>query len=463
MPPSATATDYDAGYAHQLMEDLNMSAGGAFKRALGALLLCAVGAFILIAILSYNPFDSTGDTAGIGGMNNLMGRPGAKLSNVLLQIFGWGSVLAAVLTLYAGVRGIIRPRPQGTRMDTTRRFLIWLGAVIFGTATLSAFPIPQSWPMAGGLGGWVGDSLYLNAKGILDHFNLPISGLVVAFLTFVAGGFCLGRFLRIVTKDLIDVWDAAGLVWAYIRIGIDKMAIFVTKLFKKNYAEPIGASDSIDNLYRTVPDAVQPVAPAPKPKRVRKAAAAPDPAKAPVKKKRKTKPKKPEFHFPDGADFVLPGLDLLKVPPPRSAITDEGALRRASDQLHKVMADYGIEGEMGAVRPGPVVTLFEFEPAPGVKSQRVINLSDDIARNMSAQSARIAVVPGRNAMGVEMPNRRRETVWLRDMLNSDLFKNTDMALPLILGEDIGGAPFITDLSKMPHLLIAGTTLSLIHI
>jgi len=201
----------------------------------------------------------------------------------------------------------------------------------------------------------------------------------------------------------------------------------------------MGASDSIDNLYRTVPDAVQPVAPAPKPKRERKPkAAAPVPvaAKTPAKKKRKAKPKKAEFHFPEGSDFVLPGVDLLKIPPPRSAVTDEGALRRASDNLHKVMADYGIEGEMGAVRPGPVVTLFEFEPAPGVKSQRVINLSDDIARNMSAQSARIAVVPGRNAMGVEMPNRRRETVWLRDMLNSDLFKNTDMALPLILGEDI---------------------------
>jgi len=390
-----------------------------------------------------------------------MGRPGAKLSNVLLQIFGWGSLLAAILTLYAGIRGIIRPRPRSAKMDTARRFLIWLGAVTFGTATLSAFPIPQSWPMAGGLGGWVGDGLYLNAKGALDYFNLPLSGFVVALLTFIAGGFCLGRFLRIVTKDLIDVWDAAGLVWAYIRIGIDKMALFVTKLFKKNYVEPMGASDSIDNLYRTLPDAVAPVAPASRPKRRRKpeatAALAPAPAKPRAKSKRRVKPKQPEFHFPEGSDFVLPGIDLLKVPPPRSAITDEGALRRASDQLHKVMADYGIEGEMGAVRPGPVVTLFEFEPAPGVKSQRVINLSDDIARNMSAQSARIAVVPGRNAMGVEMPNRRRETVWLRDMLSSDLFKNTDMALPLILGEDIGGAPFITDLSKMPHLLIAGTT------
>ena len=460
MPPSATATDYDAGYAHQLMEDLNMSAGGALKRAIGALILCAIGTFILISVLSYNPFDSTGDTAGIGGVQNLMGRPGAKLSNTLLQIFGWGSILAAILTLFAGIRGIIRPQPKGTKLDMTRRFLIWLGAVMFGTATLSAFPIPQSWPMAGGLGGWVGDSLYLNAKGVLDYFNLPISGLVVAFITFVTAGFCLGRFLHIVAKDLIDVWDAAGLVWAYVRIGIDKLTIFVTKLFKRNYVEPMGASDSIDNLYRGVPDAVQPAAPAPKPKRVRKvkaAAPAPAPVKAPAKKKRKAKPKQPEFHFPEGSDFVLPGLDLLKVPPPRSAVTDEGALRRASDNLHRVMADYGIEGEMGAVRPGPVVTLFEFEPAPGVKSQRVINLSDDIARNMSAQSARIAVVPGRNAMGVEMPNRRRETVWLRDMLDSELFKNTDMALPLILGEDIGGAPFITDLSKMPHLLIAGTT------
>ncbi len=464
MPPSATSTEYDAGYAHQLMEDLNMSASGAFRRALGALMLCIISAIILIAVMSYNPFDSTGDTAGIGGIQNLLRGPGARLSNVLLQIFGWGSILAAALSLYAGIRSIIRPRPASSKMDTFRRFLIWFGVVIFGTATLSAFPIPQSWPMAGGLGGWVGDGIYLNAKGILDHFNLPISGLVVALLTFTAGGFCLGRFLNIVTKDLIDVWDAAGLVWAYIRIGIDKMALFVAKLFKKNYVEPIGASDSIDNLYRTVPDTVEPVAAAPKPKRVRKpktVAPAPAPAsvaaKAPVKKTRKAKPKKPEFHFPEGSDFVLPGLDLLKVPPPRSAITDEGALRRASNQLHKVMADYGIEGEMGAVRPGPVVTLFEFEPAPGVKSQRVINLSDDIARNMSAQSARIAVVPGRNAMGVEMPNRRRETVWLRDMLDSALFKNTDMALPLILGEDIGGAPFITDLSKMPHLLIAGTT------
>ena len=458
MPPSATTSDYDAGYAHALMEDLNMSASGALKRAILSLALCAIGTVLLISVLSYNPFDTTGDTAGIGQIQNLFGKPGAGLSNLLLQFLGWGSLLAGALTLFAGLRGIFKPRAKDTRLDKLRGLFLCIGIVIFGAATLSAFPIPQSWPLASGLGGWIGDGIYLNSKGVLDHFNVPISGLVIAFMTFIAAGFCLGRFLGIVAKDLVDIWDAAGLVWAYIRMGIDKMAVFFAalfrRLFKQNYVEPMGATDTIDNLYRGIPDAPQAMPSA----QIIKAPAKPAAATAPkATKKRKPRPKKPEFHFPAGSDFILPGVDLLKTPPPRSAITDEGALHRASANLHKVMGDYGIEGEMGAVSPGPVVTLFEFEPAPGVKSQRVINLSDDIARNMSAQSARIAVVPGRNAMGVELPNRRRETVWLHDMLNSDTFTRSDAALPLILGEDIGGIPFVTDLAKMPHLLIAGTT------
>ena len=209
-------------------------------------------------------------------------------------------------------------------------------------------------------------------------------------------------------------------------------------------------------LYRDIPDVAQPdpVAYAPKPVATPKAKA----KKRPTKRKTvKKKTAQPSFDFSANDDYVLPGLDLLKAPPPRSTVHDAGALRRASDQLHKVMGDYGVDGEMGQVSPGPVVTLFEFEPAPGVKSQRIINLSDDIARNMSAQSARIAVVPGRNAMGVELPNRKREMVWLRDMLASSVFTQSEASLPLILGEDIGGTPFIADLAKMPHLLVAGTT------
>ena len=179
-------------------------------------------------------------------------------------------------------------------------------------------------------------------------------------------------------------------------------------------------------------------------------------APAPVRK-RAAKPKAPKYNFPKNGKFVLPTTDLLKRPPPRVAVTDAGALQKSAEELGEVLTDYGVNGDIGAVRPGPVVTLYEFEPAPGVKSSRVINLADDIARSMSARSARVAVVPGRNAIGIELPNRRRETVYLFDMLKSRAFKECDAALPLALGEDIGGKPFFADLAKMPHMLVAGTT------
>jgi len=450
MPPSAATPEYDAQYAHELMEGLNLSPGGALKRALGALALCTLGAFILFSALSYNPFDSTGDTAGHNTIQNIMGAPGAATSNFFMQTIGWGGRLLGMMLLFAGIRGVFRPLPRVNKYDALRRSSVVAATVILMTATLSAFPIPQGWPMATGLGGWIGDGIYLNFKSMLDYFNIPVSGFVVAAITFAAGGFALARFLRIVGRDLLDIWDAAGLAWATLRVWMDRFIAFLRRRFDKTYGANLDSTESIDTLFRDVPDAPEPKK---KTKIVKAAAVVPKPKKP----KPKTKSKKEEFHFPEGSEFVLPGLDLLKTPPPRKAVTDEGALRKASENLHRVLGDYGVKGEMGDVRPGPVVTLFEFEPAPGVKSQRVINLADDIARTMAAQSARIAVVPGRNAMGIEMPNRRRETVWLRDMLASDAFTQSDAALPLIMGEDIGGAPFIADLAKMPHLLVAGTT------
>jgi len=478
-PPSATMNASQMDYApediHAMMEELQARQGGTFKRAAIALLMIGFGFAVMLMILSYNPFDSTGDTAGIGSHSNLLGGGGAKISNILMQILGWGALIIAGLFMISGIKRIFRPAPAQTRFDRARRIALGAGVVIFGTATLSAFPIPQSWPMAAGLGGWMGDIIHLNTKSILDSFNIPLSGAIVALLTFAISGFALGRYLHIVRSDLIDVADAAGLVWAYIRIGIDRAASGIMRLFRRGYEDEINPEGAADMIYRDVPDVARPpaqpvsyAAPAAAAAVATAAVATTAAARTTMKDlksepapkpraKRKAKPKAPQFDFSGETDFVLPGLDLLKMPPPRSTIRDEGALRRASENLHQVLADYGVEGEMGDVRPGPVVTLFEFEPAAGVKSQRVINLSDDIARNMTAQSARIAVVPGRNAMGIEMPNHRRETVWLRDMLASEAFTNSDAALPLIMGEDIGGAPFVTDLSKMPHLLVAGTT------
>ncbi len=453
MPP--VAQTYDRSYAQNLMDELNVPASSTWRRALTALVLCGIGMVLLISVLSFNPFDSTGDTAGMGGISNKLGAGGAGLANVLMQLIGSGALILGGLTLFSGIHRMFKPRPARNHWDRAQSALIFSACVILGAATLSAFPIPQNWPMASGLGGWIGDGIHLNAKAALDHFNIPVSGFVVALATFIAAVFALARFIGIVSKDLLDLWDAVGLVWATIRVWIDRLVGAIRAKFDKTYGAEIASGDSLDNLFGGAPDIA---APAPKPKRVRVARAAPAPTPAAKPKpKKKAKAKKPTFKFDEGADFVLPHLELLKTPPQRRAITDEAALMRASDNLHRVMAEYGIKGEMGAVRPGPVVTLFEFEPAPGMKSQRIINLSDDIARNMSAQSTRIAVVPGRNAMGVELPNLRRETVWLKNMLGSEAFQNTDAGLPIVMGEDIGGEPFIADLSKMPHLLVAGTT------
>ena len=135
----------------------------------------------------------------------------------------------------------------------------------------------------------------------------------------------------------------------------------------------------------------------------------------------------------------------------------QDALEQNARLLEGVLDDFGVRGEIVNVRPGPVVALYELEPAPGIKSSRVIGLADDIARSMSAVSARVAVVQGRNAIGVELPNQRRETVYLRELLASEDFENSKHRLAIALGKTIGGEPVIVDLARMPHLLVAGTT------
>jgi S-DNA-T family DNA segregation ATPase FtsK/SpoIIIE len=171
---------------------------------------------------------------------------------------------------------------------------------------------------------------------------------------------------------------------------------------------------------------------------------------------RETQPVLPLFADDAGA-FRLPELAMLAKPTVRTANVDEAALRQNARMLEGVLAEFGVRGEIDQIRPGPVVTLYELAPAPGVKSARVVALSDDIARSMSVAACRVSVVPGRNAIGIELPNARRETVFLRDLLSSAEYERASQTLPLALGETIGGEPYIVDLTKMPHLLIAGTT------
>jgi S-DNA-T family DNA segregation ATPase FtsK/SpoIIIE len=158
------------------------------------------------------------------------------------------------------------------------------------------------------------------------------------------------------------------------------------------------------------------------------------------------------------APYELPPVDLLEPAPQSETLTmDELSLAHNARNLETVLKNFGVRGEIMEVRPGPVVTLYELEPAPGLKSSRVINLAEDIARSMRALTVRIAVVPGRSVIGIELPNPTREKVFLREMLDCDAYQQTAAKLALVLGKDIGGTPIIVDLARMPHLLIAGTT------
>ncbi len=183
------------------------------------------------------------------------------------------------------------------------------------------------------------------------------------------------------------------------------------------------------------------------------------PRKAPRPSARARAEAQPAFQFEEGtAEYQLPPLSLLTSPDAveRHHLSDE-ALEANARMLETVLDDYGVKGEIVSVRPGPVVTMYELEPAPGLKASRVIGLADDIARSMSALSARVSTIPGRSIIGIELPNEKREKVLLREILSTRDFDDRNIRLPLALGKDIGGDPVVANLARMPHLLIAGTT------
>ncbi|MEC8579080.1 MAG: DNA translocase FtsK, partial [Pseudomonadota bacterium] len=174
-------------------------------------------------------------------------------------------------------------------------------------------------------------------------------------------------------------------------------------------------------------------------------------------KSAKTDSRQDSLDFSSSDSFQLPPARLLNAPGKALSGPSKQALQERADALENVLSDFSVNGSIADVRYGPVVTRYDLNPAPGTKSQRVISLADDIARSMSAISVRVAVVPGQNVIGIELPNEDRQTVMLRDILDDNRWAKDQANLPMALGKDIAGEPVIVDLAKMPHLLVAGTT------
>jgi S-DNA-T family DNA segregation ATPase FtsK/SpoIIIE len=416
-----------------LVERLRALALASARVALG-LLVVAAGLLLAAALLSYHPADPSFNSATEAAPRNLAGRPGAYLADLLLQGFGFAAGLLVPLFVVAGLR-LVAGRPVGR---LRRAFALTLGAVLLGAMALGlAWPSPVGL-LDSGAGGVVGLAA---ARGL-------------AALPWAAG---------------FD--PALAALGGALLAGLGSLGLFAWGLGPRR--EELQALSARFSLRRRGEDEPEPrVRPEPRaqaraePRPVRSNPLPPAEAEAPSRRiagpvappaPRKEAPdRQPALQLGDRPD--LPPLSLLK-PAPKAGktVVDEAALEQNARLLEAVLDDYGVKGRIVGLAQGPVVTLYELEPAPGIKASRVIGLADDIARSMSAVSARVAVIPGRNVIGIELPNMRREMVALSELIAADAFQGSGATLPMILGKDISGGPVIADLAPMPHLLIAGTT------
>ncbi|MEM1150083.1 MAG: DNA translocase FtsK 4TM domain-containing protein, partial [Pseudomonadota bacterium] len=433
--------------------------------------LFGLGVFICGSVASYVPSDPSWNSATGSPALNLFGGHGAVFADLARQTLGWSSWVGGIALMVGGaMRAVLIGRPQ------RRRWLIGSASVPLSAACFAAWPVPASWPLAAGLGGVTGDALFGVAVMPFKALLLPapeiICGILLGMLALLCGLTALGFGRRDATAlkhaaatSSLGAARRAGGVSRAAKRGLGgllqrwRARRYERGLSDKDYmAESANATssrfvmpdlddepDEIDDRDRMFEDGDDDpdVLPNLKPM-----AAAPLQSPTPKVRARRKAAR---------ASEKLPPIDLLREPPSDSRDIDEDALIAKAGQLGDVLKEFGVRGRIKEVRPGPVVTLFEMEPAPGVKSARVISLADDIARSMSAQSARVAVVPGKNAIGIELPNENRETVYLRSLLEASAYQQTKAKLPMALGSDIGGAPTVVELAKMPHLLIAGTT------
>lgn len=420
----------------------------------------AVGVFICGSVGSYDPLDPSWNAATNRSVENLFGSGGAVFADVMRQLLGWSAWVAGLALMIGGaMRTVLIGAPR------IRRWFLGFLFVPLSAACFAAWPVPTSWPLRAGLGGMVGDSLHDLAAMPFKALLLPmpdlLSGIVAGALAllcaFAAMGFRRGdaRLLQAAaSKSGARAARQAGGLFGRLRIQRsnkrrDDSVLDTTQIMRrdapKSHRNTVVEKQLEDAVVEEVPVTSPVASPAPaKPVTVSAPRSATIP-KTRVKRNRKSRGQK------------VPPLDLLQVPPAQRNEIDEESLLAKANRLAEVLREFGVRGRIREVRPGPVVTLFELEPAAGVKSARVISLADDVARSMSAVSCRIAVVPGKNAIGIELPNDERQTVYLRSLLDHDIYTKSKAALPMALGEDIGGSPTVVELAKMPHLLIAGTT------
>ena len=373
--------------------------------------IISIGALGLVSIVTYNSLDKSLNTISDSPPENILGIPGAYASDIMVQFFGILSVMIPIIFIVFGFYKVINKLKAP-----------WIKLIII---TFGLFFLSSLFEKIYGAGGLVGSIALGEIEALIYKISLGINTNLLENNIFIYTFF---SFIGLLSSLLITY----GLLPGTGKNDADHS--ISTKEIIEEIPEKI---TKIKKKKRTI---FQPI----------------------IKKDKKVNNEVKEKSyqgFENASGYVLPGLGLLsEVPPERKENkVSEKQINENRALLTTTLNDFGISGKIISVNPGPFVTLYELEPAPGVKSSRVISLADDISRSMSSTSARIAVIPGKNSIGIELPNDNKETVYLREILESDHFVNKKSGIPLSLGKNIGGDPTIADLSRMPHLMIAGTT------
>jgi S-DNA-T family DNA segregation ATPase FtsK/SpoIIIE len=391
--------------------------------------LGAAALLMLLALVSYQPTDPSLNTAAAGPVRNWVGAPGAWIADLLLSLFGPPVALLLPLILLIGIRvatGAERSRwLRSVGLTLLGLILVGGGASLLAGQAVNG--LPASWGGAAGLALAKLVELGLGAigePGIAEPFRI------------VAVGLC----------------GAVGLALCWFGLGLrtDERAWIASRRLPRRERTAVQEADELPEP-EDRPARTPVIVPAEPPRTVIN-----DRVRTPAQAKRPIRERQASLAL--GDSYQLPGLDLLApAPPPVGGALDKASLERNARLLESVLDDFSVKGEIVEVRPGPVVTMYELEPASGIKASRVIQLADDIARNMSALSARVATIPGRSVIGIELPNPKREMVVLSELIASHAFEDQVAQLPIVLGKNISGDPVVADLAPMPHLLVAGTT------
>jgi DNA segregation ATPase FtsK/SpoIIIE, S-DNA-T family len=443
-------------------------------RELAGLSVIALSGVVAAALMTWSVQDPSLSHATSRAIRNIVGYPGAIGADVLMQILGLGAIMLILTVAVWGWRML-------THRDFDREALrigCWILSTVIAAGFASCFPHNTAWPLPTGLGGVVGDAMVrapavvFGPPGLIYRLVLGLLLFAAMIATFL---FASGWGSRAREEELTPIEDDDE---PFAGDEEDRGSVSLGWLFHAAMSAKARLGWLLATAYRSlVSSAPQPRAAAferQEPSLGGRAAPSvvpetaeefddeieedeDDEEEAPAARapRRKAAPRERKK---SSDKFELPSVSVLSAP----KASDRQPLSKAeleanSRALEGVLQDFGVRGEIVKANPGPVVTLYELEPAPGIKSSRVIGLADDIARSMSALSARVAVVAGRNAIGIELPNAHREKVYLRELLVARESTESVAKLPLCLGKTIGGDPVIIDLARTPHMLIAGTT------